>query len=120
MSPINFAPLYPATCYIFIAGNDVPVWREICSLSLLIVSIDEANCGNPCNCRNNQIFSVKIAIFSMVRKSFAHMHFNFAVNLNGKPPRTDKADMRFQSTREGFAVVVNTELYDNYRKNDIG
>ncbi len=56
----------------------------------------------------------------MVRKSFAHMHFNFAVNLNGKPPRTDKADMRFQFTREGFAVVVNTELYDNYRKNDIG
>ena len=38
----------------------------------------------------------------MVRKSFAHMHFNFAVNLNGKPPRTDKADMRFQSTREGL------------------
>ncbi|WP_290069101.1 hypothetical protein [Muribaculum intestinale] len=120
MSPINFATLYPAICSISIAGNDVPVWREICSLSLLIVSIDEANCGNPCNCRNNHIFSVKIAIFSMVRKSFAHIHLNFAVNMDGKPPRTDKADMRFQFTREGFAVVVNTELYDNYRKNDIG
>lgn len=56
----------------------------------------------------------------MVRKSIAHIHFNFAVNMNGKPPRTDKADMRFQFTREGFAVAANTELYDNYRKNDIG
>ena len=56
----------------------------------------------------------------MVRKSCAHIHLNFAVNMDGKPPRTDKADMRFQFTREGFAVVVNTELYDNYRKNDIG
>ena len=49
MSPINFAPLYPATCSISIAGTDEPVCREICSLSLLIVSIDEANCGKPCN-----------------------------------------------------------------------
>ncbi|WP_290454347.1 hypothetical protein [Muribaculum intestinale] len=55
-----------------------------------------------------------------MRKSIAHIHLNFAVNMDGKPPRTDKADMRFQSTREGFAVAANTELYDNYRKNDIG
>ena len=103
-----------------IAGTDMPVCREICSLSLLIVSIDEASCGNLCNWRNNQIFFVKIAIFSMVRKSIAHIHLNFAGNMDGKPPRTDKADMRFQFTREGFAVAANTELYDNYRKNDIG
>lgn len=103
-----------------IAGTDMPVCRGICSLSLLIVSIDEANCGKLCNWRNNQIFFVKIAIFSMVRKSIAHIHLNFAVNMYGKPPCTDKADMRFQLTREGFAVAVDTELYDNYRKNDIG
>lgn len=74
----------------------------------------------PATVANNQIFFVKIAIFSIVRKSIAHIHLNFAVNMDGKPPCTDKADMRFQFTREGFAVAANTELYDNYRKNDIG
>ena len=49
----------------------------------------------------------------MLRKSVAHSLLNFAVNPNGKAPRTGKADMRFRFTREGFAVAVKIELYDN-------
>ncbi len=45
----------------------------------------------------------------MLRKSVAHSFFNFAVNPNGKPPRTGIADIHFRFTREGFVVAVKIE-----------